>query len=56
MYSALKELGLAKIWVVYPGRDIYSQEKNITAVGLNSLDSGLILPGKLIKNKQLTPL
>jgi predicted AAA+ superfamily ATPase len=38
MYSALGELNLAHLWVVYPGSNIYSLEKNITAVGLNNLE------------------
>ena len=34
MRSALSELALAHIWVVYPGKDTYPLEKKITAVGL----------------------
>lgn len=37
MRSALAELNLAHLWIVYPGDMIYSLEKNITAVGLNNL-------------------
>lgn len=37
MHSALKELNLAHLWIVHPGEKIYALEKNITAVGLNSL-------------------
>jgi len=34
MRSALSELALAHIWVVYPGKDTYPLEKKITAIGL----------------------
>lgn len=34
MRSALSELNLAHIWVIYPGEDTYSLAKKITAVGL----------------------
>jgi predicted AAA+ superfamily ATPase len=36
MRSALTELNLAHLWVVYPGDKTYSLEKKITAVGLNN--------------------
>jgi predicted AAA+ superfamily ATPase len=38
MRSAVTELNLAHLWVVYPGDKTYSLEKNITAVGFNSLE------------------
>jgi len=37
MRSALTELSLAHLWVVFPGDKMYPLEKNITAVGLNNL-------------------
>lgn len=37
MRSALTELELAHLWVVYPGDKIYPLEQNITAVGLHTM-------------------
>jgi predicted AAA+ superfamily ATPase len=37
MRSALTELDLTHLWVIYPGNDIYPLEQNITAVGLNNI-------------------
>jgi hypothetical protein len=41
--SALTELNLAHLWVVYPGDKTYSLEKKITAVGLNNLEKAFHL-------------
>jgi len=38
MRSALQELDLAHLWVIYPGDEIYSMDHNVTAAGLNSLE------------------
>lgn len=43
MRSALTELNLAHLWVVYPGDKTYSLEKKITAVGLNNLEKAFPL-------------
>jgi len=43
MRSALKELYLSHLFVVYPGDEIYPLEKNITAVGLNKIEEGFRL-------------
>jgi len=46
MRSALKELYLSHLFVVYPGDEIYPLEKNITAVGLNKIEEGFrLFPG-----------
>lgn len=37
MVSALEELSLGHIWVVYPGSETYAVDKSITAVGINAL-------------------
>jgi predicted AAA+ superfamily ATPase len=37
MRSALAELNLSHLWIIYPGDQSYSLEENITAIGLNSL-------------------
>ena len=38
MRSALQELDLAHLWVIYPGDEIYSLDRSVTAAGLNSLE------------------
>jgi len=37
MISALHELSLEHLWVVYPGTETYPMDKKITAIGLNNL-------------------
>jgi hypothetical protein len=37
MKSAVKELNLAHLWIIYPGKNSFALEKNISAIGLNSL-------------------
>jgi predicted AAA+ superfamily ATPase len=39
MTSALSELDLEHLWVVYPGRESYPIDRNITAVGISDLNS-----------------
>jgi predicted AAA+ superfamily ATPase len=41
MQSAIQELNLAHLWVIYPGDEIYPLEKKITAVGLTRLEEAL---------------
>lgn len=41
MRSALKDLGLKRLFVVFPGGDSYDLGKNIRAVGLDSISTGL---------------
>jgi len=36
MRSALAELNLSHLWIIYPGNDVYALAKNITAFGFNS--------------------
>jgi hypothetical protein len=38
MQSALGELDLAHLWVVYPGKESYSLAKNVTVIPLTELD------------------
>jgi predicted AAA+ superfamily ATPase len=38
MHSALRELGLAHLWVIYPGEETYPLDYSITVAGLNSLE------------------
>lgn len=38
MRSALAELSLKHIWVVYPGKEKYSLSRNITAISITGLD------------------
>ena len=37
MQSALKELGLARLWVVYPGRESYDLAQNARVIPLTEL-------------------
>ena len=37
MQSALGELGLAHLWVVYPGQESYSLAKNVRVIPLTEL-------------------
>jgi uncharacterized protein len=37
MLSAIKELSLQHLWVLYPGKETYKMDPHITAVGLNHL-------------------
>ena len=39
MLSAIEELSLEHLWVIYPGNAKYKIDKSITAVGLNNLHS-----------------
>ena len=47
MRSALKELNLSHLWVIYPGEHSYSLEEKITATGLNSIINSLELKAML---------
>ena len=38
MRSAIRELDLAHLWVVYPGEETYPLDAHITATGLNTLN------------------
>lgn len=38
MLSAIEELSLAHLWILYPGKESYPLSKQITAVSLNQLD------------------
>lgn len=38
MRTALSELSLKHLWVVYPGKDVYPLEKNVTVIPLGRLD------------------
>ena len=44
MRSALTELDLTHLWIIYPGDDTYPLERNITAVGLNNIKKAFHLP------------
>ncbi len=37
MHSAFRELGLARLWVVYPGKETYPLDTNISVTGLSGL-------------------
>jgi len=37
MQSALAELSLAHLWVVYPGTESYRLAKNVSVIGLTDL-------------------
>lgn len=39
MRSAIQELSLKHLWVIYPGKEGYRIARNVTAVGLGGLDS-----------------
>ncbi|MCP5007190.1 MAG: ATP-binding protein [Planctomycetes bacterium] len=41
MKSALSELDLKHMWVIYPGKDTYSMDKKITAVGIQNLKDSI---------------
>ncbi len=50
MRSAISELDLEHLWVVYPGKDVYPMTETVTAVGLSSfgaVESGFnVQPGE----------
>jgi hypothetical protein len=37
MYSALNELKLAHLWLVYPGKESYSLARNVRVIPLTEL-------------------
>jgi predicted AAA+ superfamily ATPase len=43
MHSAIKSLDLQHLWIVYPGRDEYALEKDITVISLSGIGSRLSL-------------
>jgi len=43
VYSAITELNLEHVWLIYPGNDVYPLDKKITAIGLNKLLASLNL-------------
>jgi uncharacterized protein len=43
VYSAISELNLEHVWLIYPGNDVYPLDKKITAIGLNKLQDSLNL-------------
>lgn len=47
MRSALEELNLCHLWVIYPGEHSYSLEEKITAIGLNSIINSRVLKAML---------
>jgi uncharacterized protein len=42
MRSAISELGVSHIWVIYPGDDVYPLDKKITAVGITRISDAYI--------------
>jgi predicted AAA+ superfamily ATPase len=43
IYSAISELSLEHVWIIYPGNDVYPIDDKITAVGLSKIyDSSII--------------
>lgn len=46
MKIAIKDLGLKHLWVVYPGKDLYKIEKDVTAIPLTiAEEDGLVMKG-----------
>ena len=41
MWSALEELKLAHIWVVYPGKETFKIQEKVTALGIGDLKKAI---------------
>jgi len=39
MKTALEELSLAHLWVIYPGQEVFSLDERVTAIPLQNLQS-----------------
>ena len=48
MKSALNELSLSHLWVIYPGKESFPLDKKITAIGIHSLPKNYELISKLM--------